>query len=473
MNFLDTTMLQQFQATSKSTHQLALSRMKYFEKTCGTDTDTEAYQDNDQNDFTTGFAKELVNLLVSAMGAWNSGGTNQPTDAATAAINLVLVLEILQNIHTADPTLSEEVARYPGLGVSLQTLIDEIDCRMMNPSCPLGRGDASISELSKHAHGLQTFFAEAVGRGGLPFSRVEIQNRLPMKFSMPRLHDETNANNNNHKGEDDDSLLLEVLIQQATTAATQQHDVGFVMWPSSVTLARWITQHPALILESAAKGGILELGAGCGLVGLTAASIIKLDLECHKGEEFRDDGRPPEEPACIFLTDYNPTVLENLAHNIRLNDLDENSTKVVGLDFFDQPELDIRNADGVSATWVDMNGLPRSQVNLVLAADILCYSNDATLVANTLQAALLDGGHAIVVSADETKRFGVEGFPDACRNAGLQVTGITMSLAGQSGNESGAEQQQLMSDMTQTIGFTQEYNYHQIMFHIEKPIKAY
>ena len=68
-----------------------------------------------------------------------------------------------------------------------------------------------------------------------------------------------------------------------------------------------------------------------------------------------------------------------------------------------------------------MDGTRRRPVRLVLAAEILCYSNDAALVAGTLEGALCEGGRAILLGPDSTHRFGVEEFPEACRNLGLTV----------------------------------------------------
>eukprot|EP00984_Skeletonema_dohrnii_P022790 scaffold11906_cov72-Skeletonema_dohrnii-CCMP3373.AAC.1 len=68
----------------------------------------------------------------------------------------------------------------------------------------------------------------------------------------------------------------------------------------------------------------MELGAGCGLVGLTAATL----LQNHTDEDNDDK---------VIFTDYNPVVLENLQKNIDLNDFDVDH-KVLGLDWFDQEE---------------------------------------------------------------------------------------------------------------------------------------
>ena len=240
---------------------------------------------------------------------------------------------------------------------------------------------------------------------------------------------------------------LEILLQQAEDEeADGMHATGFVMWPSAVMLSRWLARNPSIVLggrgggaaeaSAAAEGDILELGAGCGLVGLTAAALLRRDRlrreddeEADQEEDEDEDGGDVEGGKVIF-TDYNPAVLENLERNLRLNRLDGGRSSVVGLDFFDQsPAADGTGGSDADAPpgaaarpgWIGMDGTRRRPVRLVLAAEILCYSNDAALVAGTLEGALCEGGRAILLGPDSTHRFGVEEFPEACRNLGLTV----------------------------------------------------
>ena len=233
---------------------------------------------------------------------------------------------------------------------------------------------------------------------------------------------------------------LEILLQQAEDEeADGMHATGFVMWPSAVMLSRWLARNPSIVLggrgggaaeaSAAAEGDILELGAGCGLVGLTAAALLRRDRlrreddEETDQEEDEDEDDGDVEGGKVIFTDYNPAVLENLERNLRLNRLDGGRSSVVGLDFFDQSSP----ADGTGSIgsarpgWIGMDGTRRRPVRLVLAAEILCYSNDAALVAGTLEGALCEGGRAILLGPDSTHRFGVEEFPEACRNLGLTV----------------------------------------------------
>lgn len=150
-------------------------------------------------------------------------------------------------------------------------------------------------------------------------------------------------------------------------------------------------------------------------MGLTAAALLQNDTTGKDGRRNTDK---------VTFTDYNPEVLDNLRRNIELNEFDV-AHDVVGLDWFDQqPSF---GGDGPTNweegqddnTWVDTDGVSRGQVRLILGADLIVCTNDAMLVANTIDASLLEGGTALIVSPDN--RFGVNEFPDACRELGMDV----------------------------------------------------
>ncbi|KAK1863457.1 hypothetical protein I4F81_006012 [Pyropia yezoensis] len=72
--------------------------------------------------------------------------------------------------------------------------------------------------------------------------------------------------------------------------------LGCAVWDGGLLLARYLHDCGRPPLAGAA---VLEVGAGCGLVGLVAARSA----------------------ASVTRTDYVPAVVANLAHNVRLNDV--------------------------------------------------------------------------------------------------------------------------------------------------------
>ena len=276
-----------------------------------------------------------------------------------------------------------------------------------------------------------------------------------------------------------------ILLHQATNADEDQGlsetNTGFVMWPSAVMLSHHISKNPSIVLgdDDSPDGDVMELGAGCGLVGLTAATL----LQNHTDEDNDDK---------VIFTDYNPVVLENLQKNIDLNDFDVDH-KVLGLDWFDQEEhqeqQQQQSDDGsdttgeetttnttTTTTWVDVEGNEHAKVRLILGADLIVCTNDADLVASTIDSALIDGGKAFILGADQYTRFGVQNFPDACRQLGLKVTVhedlLETNFAVAEEVDGEVQQEQLMEEL-ELGGYNQRaatMAHDFTFFHITKPI---
>ena len=108
----------------------------------------------------------------------------------------------------------------------------------------------------------------------------------------------------------------------------------------------------------------MELGAGCGLVGLVTAKLQQ------------------QSESSVILTDFNQKVLENLERNIALNNVADNCI-VKGLDFYQQSgscsfdTAAAATATGTSGGWKDLSGTVHAPVDVVLAADMICQPSDA------------------------------------------------------------------------------------------------
>lgn len=329
-----------------------------------------------------GFAAAFVPLLQQALEAWFTSlkqiqtsfhvETNDNLNThSTSTIYLFPIVEhkilsqvlyIHLGVAMRDPILSEEVGQQ-GSHMLLVKLIGHD----VSPY-PEQHQDA-IMELQDLTCQI------AACSASFPLKLAPISNlieRLPLCISFSP----------NHK----------VLIQQVTSRQSSQKDVGFVLWPSAVALSQWLMDHPE-VLHGAQS--ILELGAGCGLVGLLAAMLVQ-----EQGNN-----------TMTILTDFNSIVLDNLRLNIDLNSVDAKARK---LDFYQQT--------GHVDYWVgDDTDEPQAQVDLILAADMICQPSDAVAAANTIHDALRSGGKAIVVCANGTHRFGVDSFQGECTRVGLLV----------------------------------------------------
>jgi predicted nicotinamide N-methyase len=210
------------------------------------------------------------------------------------------------------------------------------------------------------------------------------------------------------------------------------------MWPSAVVLSQWLVTNPSVVHGKR----VLEIGAGCGLTGLVAARLQKQyakECECDhinhhhssSGDRDRDRDHPLWQRQEVILSDFNTTVLQNLQRNVALNNVEEGCS-VVGLDFYEQSGTAHHGWKEMPNSGVEeqhqhqqqqQQQQQREQVDVILAADMICQPADAVGAANTIHDALRPGGRAVVVCADSEHRFGVDIFESECRRVGgLEIT---------------------------------------------------
>ena len=234
------------------------------------------------------------------------------------------------------------------------------------------------------------------------------------------------------------------LVSPLRARQTSQEDVGFALWPAAIPLSRWLVAHRGYLLCNGSRR-VLEIGAGVGLTGIVAALAAS---------KKKDDGALT---SAVWLTDFNPKVLDNLARNAQLNEPllhhggDDNELAHfasedgeprlrIARDDWSQYKLSGGNSgnsgsyDSSSTTsstsstsspricqqqWEPR--LPSSSLfDVILGSDMICSKSDAEGVAALLAARLSpDGGIAILLLPPNDVRWGVDAFPDAMTTAGL------------------------------------------------------
>ena len=164
---------------------------------------------------------------------------------------------------------------------------------------------------------------------------------------------------------------------------------GQYLWPA----ARYMANHLCDVWADLGSDRVIELGAGCGLVGLTAARLPNA--------------------RSIVLTDYDPGSCKLLQENIELNSTSTSSSCIVE---------DLTWGDIAAAkTLVKKHG---GEFHLVVGSDLI-YSRDVikpllTTVANVLS---IEGIFALASSFD----IGIEStnfFNAMARELGLTITDI-------------------------------------------------
>ena len=248
-------------------------------------------------------------------------------------------------------------------------------------------------------------------------------------------------------------LLVRRIPPQAQRQRAQE-DVGFLLWPCALPLARWVVAHRAQLLGCRARARVLEIGAGVGLVGL-AAGVFALPPYCGAcacGGGGSSDGEPPLPHAEVLLTDFNPAVLANLRHNAARNDPTRHAGAAgAGADpwgaarlgalapharaplFSTRPydwaaEAAGRGSSGSGGGTSAGGSDPAEPLageapfHLILGSDIICSDEDAALVAGVLRRRLAPRGEgvAVICSPPPHNRWGIGHLPAALAAEGLE-----------------------------------------------------
>ena len=407
------------------------------------------------------------------------------------------VISIYERLATFDPTIEEEIG-YEGAHQYLSKLL-KIDPTSVPSASTTATADDDDDDGEDPNHDaimeIHDRVCEVVAvcnRSGsfprmkTPLTKQELQARLPLVFDFDirggkcQYNSTATADDDVDDNDDDYEQLIQrqqnsnsnsestkgttVLINQVTSRRqTAQKDVGYLMWPAAVILSRYIVSNPNVLMigderasaSSASPKKILEIGAGCGLVGLVAAALISqrikdsnnLSRDSHTastGDEDLDGNRSvrnrkgdKSQQHCVVLSDFNDVVVENLHRNILLNGLGDVATSE-RLDFYEQEpnnkcqrrrgnsdDDNVCNEGSSTASgWVTPDGRMMDQVDLILASDIICQPEDAYAAARTIDCGLKSTGKALVVLGGSKHRFGVDKFEDACLEQKLLVSKI-------------------------------------------------
>jgi predicted nicotinamide N-methyase len=166
--------------------------------------------------------------------------------------------------------------------------------------------------------------------------------------------------------------------EDALGVTASEDTTGASVWGSAVVLARWLSEHK----DELAGATVIELGAGCGIAGLAAASLGA---------------------AHVTLTDLNEATLTNLRHNVESNRNDvAGAVRVDRLDWSDP------------ASWPSC--CERAQ--LLLGADLL-YDGAAAPLLAALARRLLKPGGAFLHCGPTHGRVGAGDLAPAMAAAGL------------------------------------------------------
>lgn len=168
---------------------------------------------------------------------------------------------------------------------------------------------------------------------------------------------------------DNPLLIRELAIENADNPFADsdrpdQDTTGLSIWSASIVLAQWLK------LKSWEDLTVLELGAGCAVPGLVVAST-------HPS------------PRKVYLSDLNPQSVENIEHNIHLNNAE--------------------NAHALRMDWCDKSTWPKEKMDVVIGSDLIYQKSLVPLLAGVVTKVLRPGGTFFYVAPD-TGRDGLDEF---------------------------------------------------------------
>ncbi|CAE8612017.1 unnamed protein product, partial [Polarella glacialis] len=167
---------------------------------------------------------------------------------------------------------------------------------------------------------------------------------------------------------------------------------GCQLWPSSIVLAKELLRRPHLV----AGKKVLEVGAGCGLLGITAGRLAR----------------------SILITDGDEEVVRNLEFNIETN-------KHVWLSKC--PDMP-REVSARQLRWEDVLESPWTEdqrAEVIIASDII-YGNWGDVVAKAFLNLLAPGG-LVLMAASEDRRSGVRVFQEHLEMKSFRVLETKLS----------------------------------------------
>ena len=175
---------------------------------------------------------------------------------------------------------------------------------------------------------------------------------------------------------------------------------GLGIWAASIVLAQWLVEK----VKDGSMGGekeerIVELGAGCGIPSLALATALSAQNETAK------------QSAQIYATDFNPRTVENLQHNIHLNEKKLNEATQL---------------TGMVMDWKDPSTWPKEPVDCVIGSDLIYQSDMVPLLVNTITGLIKakGAGKFLYVARADGERQGHVEFMDRMEAAGFEKSEV-------------------------------------------------
>ena len=208
------------------------------------------------------------------------------------------------------------------------------------------------------------------------------------------LEEENRRNENVEETTEESKTLLirELPIKNADTPFGEtaiDDTTGLGIWSASLVMARWMASK--CILGRFDNKTILELGAGCGIPGLTVGLYSRANA--------------------VYVTDFNPSTVKNLKYNIDIN-ANRSATK-------DNGWIDRVHASSID--WDNESTWPDDKMDFVIGSDLI-YQKSIVPLLKKVVAGLLKPEGRFLYTCPSDGRDGLVEFIDTMKKEGFRCT---------------------------------------------------
>lgn len=166
---------------------------------------------------------------------------------------------------------------------------------------------------------------------------------------------------------------------------------GLGIWSASLVMSRWMAQKS--ILGRFDNKSVLELGAGCGIPGLSVA------LYSHAKS--------------VYVTDFNPATVRNLKYNVDVN-ADRSVTKSYAGEWLER-------VNALSIDWDNESTWPEEKIDFIIGSDLIYQKSIVPLLKKVVAGVLKPDGRFLYTCPSDG-RDGLVEFIDTMKKEGFRCT---------------------------------------------------
>jgi len=201
--------------------------------------------------------------------------------------------------------------------------------------------------------------------------------------------------------------------------SAEEDTTGFGIWCASLVMARWMASKE--LQDNFSEKTILELGAGCGVPGLAVAHYRYVRVkDCAVVLCLTTSTRVPScltnpsqwhdisNASRVYVTDLNPTTMENLQYNVDLNFQVHDSKHVIAS----------------TIDWDDETTWPEEKLDYVIGSDLIYQASIVPLLKKVVLGLLKPDTGRFLYVAPDTGRDGLPTFIESMKSEGCELVNV-------------------------------------------------